>query len=151
MMQHAPSDYRCPFCALVRGEYNANNAADDIVFRDEQVLARVAPKWWPDNPGSVLVIPVQHHENLYDLPAELGSALAELTRRVAVAMRETYGCQGISTRQHNEPAGNQDVWHLHIHVLPRFVGDRLYQRHDEARWVSAEDRRPYAALLRGGF
>ena len=41
-------------------------------------------------------------------------------------MKTAFGCPGVSTRQHNEPAGNQDVWHYHVHVFPRWHGDRLY-------------------------
>jgi diadenosine tetraphosphate (Ap4A) HIT family hydrolase len=44
-------------------------------------------------------------------------------------MKDAYRCDGVSTRQHNEPAGDQDVWHLHVHVLPRHQGDQLYLRH----------------------
>ena len=82
------------------------------------------------------------------LPSAVGHAVFDLTRAFAVAMRETYGCSGISTRQHNEPAGNQDVWHHHVHVFPRYLNDQLYTRHDEAAYVSTEERAPYGALLR---
>ena len=60
--------------------------------------------------------------NLYDLPAEVGHAVWDLTQRVAVAMRAAYDCDGISTRQYNEPAGNQDVWHLHVSRASSMVG-----------------------------
>ena len=66
----------------------------------------------------------------------------------AIAFKEAYDCDGVSTRQHNEPAGNQDVWHLHTHVFPRFVGDRLYERHEETTWTTPAERAPYAAKLR---
>jgi histidine triad (HIT) family protein len=69
-------------------------------------------------------------------------------RKVAVALRAAYSCQGTSTRQHNEPAGGQDVWHLHVHVFPRCEGDRLYQRHDEPISATPEERAPYAELVR---
>nr|WP_256839025.1 HIT domain-containing protein [Ornithinimicrobium sp. HY1745] len=72
-------------------------------------------------------------------------------RRVATAMRVAYGCEGTSTRQHNEPAGGQDVWHLHVHVFPRFADDALYQRHDDARWVTVDERRPFADKLRSAL
>jgi histidine triad (HIT) family protein len=42
-------------------------------------------------------------------------------------MKQVYDCDGVSTRQHNEPAGNQDVWHYHLHVTPRYHGDRFYE------------------------
>ncbi|KNX37529.1 HIT family protein [Luteipulveratus halotolerans] len=148
MWNHEPSEYDCPFCRLLRGEHGANNAESDIVARGERAFARVAPKWWPANPGAVLVIPVKHVENLYDIEPADGHAVWDLTRRVATAMRSAYGCDGTSTRQHNEPAGNQDVWHLHVHVFPRWTDDRLYQRHDEAGWYDVGERGAYADRLR---
>jgi histidine triad (HIT) family protein len=50
----------------------------------------------------------------------------DLVREVAIAIRQTYGCKGVSTRQHNEPAGNQDAWRYHVHVFPRYADDQLY-------------------------
>jgi len=41
-------------------------------------------------------------------------------------MKQAWKCDGVSTRQHNEPAGNQDVWHYHMHVFPRWDNDDLY-------------------------
>ncbi|MDN3240096.1 HIT family protein [Glycomyces tritici] len=65
--------------------------------------------------------------------------------------RETYGCDGVSTRQHNEPAGNQDVWHLHVHVFPRYEGDRLYATKALPGWAAPEERQVYAERLRASF
>jgi diadenosine tetraphosphate (Ap4A) HIT family hydrolase len=48
-------------------------------------------------------------------------------------LRISTGCTGISTRQHNEPDGKQDVWHLHVHVTPRFKDDQLYARYGDMR------------------
>lgn len=147
-VSHQPRDYQCPFCALQRGVFDERNQAADVVAVTDLAYARVAPKWWPANPGAVLVMPRGHHENLYDLPDDVGHAVWDLTRRVAVAMKEAYRCDGVSTRQHNEPAGDQDVWHLHVHVFPRYDGDRLYLRHLDAAYVAAVDRAPYAERLR---
>jgi histidine triad (HIT) family protein len=149
MYNHAPANYRCPLCALARGAPDAYNTLDDIVWQDEQVLAFVAPAWWPNNPGHVLVIPTAHFENLFDLPVETGGLVHAAIRRVALALKTTYACDGISTRQHNEPAGNQDVWHYHVHVFPRYAGDALYLSHAQRRWTTPEERAPYAARLRG--
>jgi histidine triad (HIT) family protein len=54
----------------------------------------------------VLVVPNVHYENLYELPSRYGHAIHDLAREVAIAIRQTYGCDGTSVRQHNEPAGN---------------------------------------------
>ena len=151
MHSHEPPGYDCPFCRLQRGETNDHNRAEDVVGVTEHAFARITPRWWPGNPGAALVVPRVHHENLYDLPAEVGHAVWDLTRQVAVAMRDAYDCGGVSTRQHNEPAGGQDVWHLHVHVFPRHDGDLLYQRHDEARWASPAERLPWAERLAGAL
>jgi len=84
----------------------------------------------------------------HNAPVDVGHAVWDLTRRVAVAMRETFDCEGISTRQHNEPAGDQDVWHLHVHVFPRHQGDELYRRHEDAGFAPPKERALWAALLR---
>jgi histidine triad (HIT) family protein len=96
---------------------------------------------------AALVVPRVHHENLYDLPEDVGHAVWDLTQQLAVAMRTSYDCDGVSTRQHNEPAGDQDVWHLHVHVLPRHHDDRLYERHPERAWVPPTARDPYVERL----
>ena len=145
---HEPAGYACPFCRLLRGEETERNRLDDVVLRERATTAFVAPKWWPRNPGHVLVVPDRHVENLYDADEETLGAVYETARRVALAMREAYGCPGTSTRQHNEPGGGQDVWHLHVHVFPRWPGDGLYVRQEEARWATPEERAPYAARLR---
>ena len=148
---HEPEDYDCPFCRLQRGIHSEHNQPEDVVAVTDLAFARIAPRWWPANPGAVLVIPRAHHENLYDLPPEVGHAVWDLTQQVAVAMREAYDCEGVSTRQHNEPAGGQDVWHLHVHVFPRRQDDLLYERNRATRWVSGDERRPYADRLVGAL
>ena len=146
-ISHEPPGYECPFCRIQRGIFNDHNQPGDVIAVTAHAFARIAPKWWPGNPGAVLVIPREHHENLYDIPTVIGHAVWDLTQQVAIAMRRTYDCEGVSTRQHNEPDGNQDVWHLHVHVFPRHPGDDLYVRHREARWVGPDERMPYAEVL----
>jgi histidine triad (HIT) family protein len=133
---------------LVAGAETERNRLDDVVHRDDLTTAFVSPKWWPGTPGHVLVVPNLHVENLYDLPDELLGAVYATARTLAGAMRATYGCEGTSTRQHNEPGGGQDVWHVHVHVFPRRAGGELYARNTEARWTTAEERAPYAKRLR---
>lgn len=96
---HEPADYDCPFCRLQQGVHDAHNQPGDVVAVTDLTYARIAPKWWPDNPGAALVIPRAHHENLYDIPTEVGHGVWDLTQRVAVAMRAAYDCAGTSTRR----------------------------------------------------
>ena len=127
MSSHAPSDYVCPFCDIVAGRFeNTVTNEQDVVLRTSAATAFVASHQWPNNAGHVLVIPNDHHENLYALPASLAEPIHETVRRVALALKVAFECPGVSTRQHNEPAGGQDVWHYHVHVFPRYHGDGLY-------------------------
>ena len=146
-----PDGADCPFCRLLRGEETERNRLDDIVWRDATTVAFVSPRWWPANAGHVLVIPVEHVENLYAIDDELLADVHATVKRVAVAMKAAYGCAGISTRQHNEAGAGQDVWHLHVHVFPREPGDGLYARDAEYRWASPEERAPYAGRLRAAL
>ena len=82
------------------------------------------------------------------MPDELGAQLFRASRRVALALKEAYGSDGVSTRQHNEPAGNQDVWHFHLHLFPRYLDDGLYLRSAERFLTTPSQRRPDAEKLR---
>lgn len=147
MHRHAPDGYACPFCALVAGEETKLNAQSDIVLRDAQTTAFISPKWWMGNEGHAIVVPNVHWENLYAIPRDALAAVSWSAAAVARAMRESYGCGGTSTRQHNEPGAGQEVWHFHVHVFPRFPGDGLYGPDSEVRWATVEERAPYAARL----
>lgn len=150
MYSHAPANYECPFCRIAEEHWGLDLITDrsQIVFRTETVTAFIGSHWWPNNPGSAIVIPNDHYENIYELPAETASHVHEAARRLAMAMKEAYGCEGTSTRQHNEPSGNQEIWHYHLHVFPRWSGDRLYELSGERRVASPSERTSHAARLR---
>ncbi len=150
MYSHAPPGYLCPFCAVVAGAEpdSCYTKQADVVLRDRNVTGFISSHWWPRNPGHVILVPNGHYENIYELPDEFGAALFGASRRIALAMKAAYGCDGVSTRQHNEPAGNQDVWHFHLHVFPRYVDDQLYLRSAERTPTSPPQRLPYAEKLK---
>ena len=151
MYNHASENYACPFCLLLQGVKNEYvlSVATDIFYRDEDVSAIISSHQWPNNHGHALVIPSQHFENIYDLPAELGGKIHIVAQKIALAMKTIYGYDGVSTRQHNEPAGDQDVWHYHLHVFPRYANDHLYT--SQYALMPAEERAEYANPLRSYF
>ena len=147
MASHAPAGYGCPFCRNIREE--AAEHPLEILYRDADVFVKMNPKWWPNNPGNVLVIPAIHYENIFDLPLSVAAPIQRAARAAAIAMKDAYGCDGVSTRQHNEPAGDQDVWHYHLHVFPRWYGDDLYRTTGS---LAADDElRQRAAQLRASW
>ena len=127
-LTHRPAGYQCPFCRVVAGEDLPGDYTQrsDVVLRDAEVTAFISSAWWPENAGHVLVVPNDHHENVYDIPASALAAVQVAGQRIAVALKAVYGCDGTSFRPHNEPAGNQEVWHYHLHVSPRYHSDELY-------------------------
>jgi histidine triad (HIT) family protein len=149
MFNHAPADYDCPFCLIVHGQSDAHNDQHDIIYKNEYATALISAKWWVNNPGHAFVIPNKHYENIYDIPDDELAEVYKVVKKVAIAIRTTYDCDGTSTRQHNEPAGNQDVWHLHVHVFPRYEDDQLYANQNQNRFTSSDERQPYAEKLRG--
>ncbi len=148
MHRHEPEDYDCPFCRVVAGGESKVISREDVVLRAEGATAFVAPKWWERNPGHVLVAANRHVENVYAIEDDELAGVYRAAKRVAEAIRETYGCHGTSMRQHNEPAGNQDVWHFHVHVFPRYEDDDLYRNMLRVRWTTKKERAPYAERLR---
>lgn len=150
MRNHAPENYTCPFCSLIRGVANADtySTQDDIVYRDTSITAFIGSHQWEGNAPNVIVAPNEHFENIYDLPDEYGNAILAAARRIAFALKAIYACDGISTRQHNEPAGNQDVWHYHLHVTPRYANDSFYSKISQRKLMPASERAQHAINLR---
>jgi histidine triad (HIT) family protein len=81
MFNHEPPGYRCPFCFVLSGGESPANSQQDIVSRASLASPLISPRWWPRNPGHVLVVPNKHYENLYDLPDEYGHAVHDLVRQ----------------------------------------------------------------------
>lgn len=79
----------------------------------------------PVNPGHVLVIPKTHFRDLADLPAEVGSHLFQVTQRIALILPKTNVVknEGIDLFLAHGAAAGQEVFHVHLHVIPRYEGD----------------------------
>jgi histidine triad (HIT) family protein len=78
----------------------------------------------PVNPGHVLIIPKRHAPYLADLDPALGGHIFAMGMRVAASLR-TCGvrCEGVNLFLADGDAAGQEVFHVHLHVFPRFVGD----------------------------
>jgi len=151
MHNEAPSNYTCPLCRFImdQDQLPPSSCIRDVVASNNRAMAIISVHQWPNNHGNVIVFPVDHFENLYDLPLEMATDVHYLARQVAIAMKEAWSCEGISTRQHNGKAGNQDVWHYHLHVTPRYSNDDFYAMYtSSARIMDPDKRADLAADLR---
>jgi histidine triad (HIT) family protein len=79
----------------------------------------------PAGQGHTLVIPRSHATDIWGLTEEDADEVWRLTRRVAHRLREGLEPEGLTLFQANGSAGWQDVFHVHIHLVPRWAGDRL--------------------------
>jgi len=140
-------------CLISQGIENENvdTKQADIFYKDDTITAFIASHWWPNNKGHVIIVSNRHFENIYDLPDEVLNKIHSLEKLVAKALKESYSCDGVSSRQHNEPDGGQDVWHYHLHVFPRYKDDRLYLLHDKKELSQPKDRKIFAEKLKKYF
>ena len=107
----------CIFCQIVKGVIPAST-----VYSDEKVLALVDIQ--PVNQGHVLVIPKAHAAHLSELNPETGGHIFKVAMRIADALRHSgIKCEGINLFLADGEAAFQDVFHVHLHVIPRFRGD----------------------------
>jgi histidine triad (HIT) family protein len=145
---HAPKDYQCPFCAIVAGDSERKR---DVIFENDDIIAFVALRQKANNLGHGLVVPKKHYENLYEIPDDLLAKVYIGVKKLAIATKKAYRSDGITTRQHNEPGGGQDVWHFHVHVYPRYRGDRFYEDYDNIVATGMPERTESAKKLRAAL
>ena len=107
----------CIFCDIV-----ASRAPASIVYRDERVCAFMDIR--PVNPGHLLVIPVTHAPDLAALEPDTGARMFRVGQRLAKAIRGSAAwCEGINFFLADGEAAGQEVFHVHLHVFPRYGGD----------------------------
>lgn len=108
----------CLFCRIVTGELPAT-----IVAEDERTVAIMDIS--PATLGHVLVIPRRHCTDLHDIDPEDLAAVAVTAQRVAARARDRLGAVGVNLLQSSGAAAWQTVFHLHVHVIPRYAEDPL--------------------------
>jgi histidine triad (HIT) family protein len=136
----------CPFCAIVRGR-----ADDDLIaFRNEYVFVIPTLKQRRRNSGQILVCPVAHEVSLCELSSPLRAELDDAVLRMMAAAREAFGAVG-TTLMLNQGAPDQDIEHLHMHVIPRFPSDNLIVPNPDRAPAPRAVRVELAARLRAAL
>jgi histidine triad (HIT) family protein len=153
MLTHAPPGYRSPFLDMVESVETPEllTKQSDVFYRDAQLTAFIAAARYQEVGGNALVVPNVPYENLYAISDEVLAAVHHFSKRLALAFKAVYKCDGVMLRQHNEPAGSQDVWHYHLHVIPRFENDSFYATLPKKILTTPEEREAYARRLRAYF
>lgn len=108
----------CIFCKLANGVFPTNSVYEDDMFNVIMDISPVAK-------GHCLVICKEHYENALEASEEVLSKAFVLASKVANAVKKTMGCDGINILQNNGKAAGQTVYHLHLHIIPRWEGDLI--------------------------
>lgn len=111
-------DENCIFCKILAGEIPSTAVYEDDDFKailDVNPAAR----------GHVIILPKNHAANIYELPDEDASKIMVVAKTIATAIEKAYHCDGVNILQNNGEAAGQTVFHLHVHVIPRFKGDTV--------------------------
>jgi histidine triad (HIT) family protein len=124
-LTHAPQNYICPICVALNGTENSQTLIHqaDIFYKDELVTGLINSFSLGGVAGNALVVPNKHFEHLFALPTKYGHRVFEVLQKTAIAMKQAYGCNGITLLQCNEPAGWQHAFHYHHHVMQRYTDD----------------------------
>ena len=106
------------FAKILRGELPAER-----LYEDEHTLAIM--DIMPRGAGHCLVIPKAPARNMLDVELDSLSQVMATTQKMARAVVRAFNADGVTIQQFNESAGGQVVFHLHVHVIPRFEGVAL--------------------------
>ena len=138
------TDPDCPFCAIVAGRLPSSQ-----VYSDDEVVAFLDIR--PLTTGHLLVVPRVHAASLAALPEPAGARMFTAAQRLAAALRASgLPCEGVNLFLADGAVAGQEVFHVHLHVLPRNTGDGFAisaQRHQPER----ADLEATAAMIRGGL
>lgn len=106
----------CIFCKIANGEIPAATLYEDEEFR---VILDLGPA----NKGHALILPKAHYANLYELPDETAAHAMVLAKKIVTKMKDLLPCDGYNIVQNNGEAAGQTVFHFHMHLIPRNIGD----------------------------
>lgn len=108
----------CIFCKIANGEIPSKTLYEDDSFR---VILDISPA----SKGHAIILPKNHAANLYELPEEDASKILLVAKKVATALKDVLHCDGMNILQNNGEAAGQTVFHLHVHLIPRYENDNV--------------------------
>ena len=108
----------CIFCKIIKGEVKSHK-----VFEDENVFAFLDIDINPTNEYHTLVIPKKHYENIFDIPEDELIHITKAIKKITTMFNEKLGINNIQIVNSSGKYAQQDVYHIHFHIVPRNAGD----------------------------
>jgi histidine triad (HIT) family protein len=121
----------CIFCKMVSREVEVAP-----IYEDEFTFAFLSNS--PNNLGHTLVIPKKHYENVYEIDEVTLANVATTAKKIAIGLKKGLGAEGVNIIQNNERAAGQAVFHLHVHIIPRYYNDGFKQWADHKHYKKDE-------------
>lgn len=110
-------DDNCIFCKLANKDIPTN-----IIYEDDRFTVILDAS--PATKGHALILPKNHAANIYELPDEDASSVFVLAKKLATKMTKILHCDGFNIVQNNGEVAGQTVFHFHMHLIPRYKGDK---------------------------
>jgi histidine triad (HIT) family protein len=104
-----------------------------MIYEDEMFAVILDAS--PATRGHALILPKDHAANIYELPDETASKIFVLAKKLATKMTEILKCDGFNIVQNNGEIAGQTVFHFHMHLIPRYIGDG---NEEKLSWNHAE-------------
>lgn len=107
----------CIFCKIISGEIPSNTIYEDNEFK---VILDASPA----TKGHALILPKEHYADIYEINEDVAARAMKLAKKLAIHMTRILGCDGFNIVQNNHEIAGQTVFHFHIHLIPRYEGDK---------------------------
>jgi histidine triad (HIT) family protein len=110
----------CVFCEIAQNKTQESR----VVYRDKTIVAFM--DYAPITPGHVLVVPLMHATDLLEMPDSIARDMLSVAKKIAAAIKRTdIKAEGIRFLTNAGEAAGQDMFHAHLHIIPRFTGDNF--------------------------
>lgn len=106
-------DENCIFCKIANGEIPSSTVYEDDDFR---VILDLGPA----SKGHALILPKQHYKDICEADMAVTGKILPLAAKIGSAMKKRLGASGFNVVQNNGTSAGQTVFHLHVHVIPRY-------------------------------
>ena len=117
----------CIFCKIANGEIPSKTLYEDDSFR---VILDISPA----SKGHAIILPKNHASNIYELSNEDAGKIMIVAKKVATVLKEVLSCDGMNILQNNGETAGQTVFHLHVHLIPRYKNDDV-----TIHWMSGKE------------
>ncbi len=124
-------DDNCIFCKLANGDIPTNTIYEDADFR---VILDNSPA----TKGHALILPKHHFANMFEIEDETLGKATKLAKKVITHEKEVLGCDGYNVLQNNGEAAGQTVFHFHMHLIPRYEGEKAIMEWDHKDFSEEE-------------